>query len=105
VVEGVVYLIGSGGAPGGGLKMGQVIGKTDSRAERSANGLITFQSILATIYGVLGVDPGVTLPDFNGRPQYLLDQPEGIRELGGGRGGAAGGMSVLSSARGMRDRA
>src|SRR5262249_61172750 len=43
---------------GGGLKMGQVIGETDSRAERSRSGKISFQNILATIYQGLGIDPG-----------------------------------------------
>src|SRR5262245_34193975 len=66
---------------GGGLKMGQVIGETDSRAERSKSGTISFQNIIATIYHVLGIDPTKTLPDFNGRPQYLLDDPEPIAGL------------------------
>ena len=66
---------------GGGLRMGQVIGQTDRRAERSTTGLITFQNLMSTIYHVLGVDPTATLPDFNGRPQYLLDDPQPIREL------------------------
>src|SRR6202030_2599796 len=34
---------------GGGLRMGQVIGETDSRAERARSGNITFQNILATM--------------------------------------------------------
>jgi hypothetical protein len=66
---------------GGGLKMGQVIGETDSRAERSKSGSISFQNILATIYHVLGIDPSLRLTDFNGRPQYLLDDREPIAEL------------------------
>jgi hypothetical protein len=66
---------------GGGLKMGQVIGETDSRAERSQSGKISFQNILATIYHVLGVDPSIQLTDFIGRPQYLLDDREPIEEL------------------------
>lgn len=68
---------------GGGLKMGQVIGETDARAERAISGRTTFQNVLATIYHVLGVDPSATLPDFNGRPQYLLDDPRPIGELVG----------------------
>jgi hypothetical protein len=68
---------------GGGLRMGQVIGATDSRAERSVDGTIGFQNIMATIYHVLGINPGLTLPDFNGRPQYLLEDREAIRELVG----------------------
>ncbi len=66
---------------GGGLKTGQVIGETDSRAERSVNGTISFQNIMATIYHVLGIDLDIKLPDFNGRPQHLLDDRTPIREL------------------------
>jgi len=66
---------------GGGLRMGQVIGETDARAERATKGRVTFQNIMATIYRVLGIDPHATLPDFNGRPQYLLEDDEPIREL------------------------
>ena len=39
--------------------------------------------MIATIYHVLGIDPRTTLPDFNGRPQYLLDDAEPVRELVG----------------------
>ena len=66
---------------GGGLRMGQVVGETDTRAEQSKSGHITFQNIMATIYGVLGVDPHAAIADFSGRPQYLLDDPRPIREL------------------------
>ena len=66
---------------GGGLRMGQVIGETDTRAEKSKSGHITFQNIIATIYHVLGVDPRLALPDFTGRPQYLLDDHRPVREL------------------------
>jgi hypothetical protein len=66
---------------GGGLKMGQVIGETDTRAEKSSSGHITFQNVIGTIYHVLGVDPRTTLPDFTGRPQYLLDDHRPVREL------------------------
>ena len=66
---------------GGGLKMGQVIGETDSRAERSKSGTITWQNVMATIYGVLGIDPSTHLTDFGGRPQALLDDRKPIREL------------------------
>jgi hypothetical protein len=66
---------------GGGLEMGQVIGETDSRAERSRNGKISFQNVLATIYHVLGIDPSLQLTDFNGRPQSLLDDGKPIAGL------------------------
>lgn len=63
--------------------MGQVIGETDARAERSTEGRITFQSVISTIYHVLGIDPHSQLADFNGRPQSLLDDTQPIRELVG----------------------
>ena len=66
---------------GGGLRMGQVIGETDTRAEKSRTGSISFQNIMATIYRVLGIDPRTTLDDFHGRPQYLLDDPRPVKEL------------------------
>jgi hypothetical protein len=66
---------------GGGLKMGQVIGETDSRAERSRSGSISFQNIIATIYHVLGIDTSTWLPDFSGRPQHLLYDREPVAEL------------------------
>ena len=66
---------------GGGLRMGQVIGETDARAERARSGNISFQNIMATIYQTLGIDLNAQLSDFNGRPQFLLDDREPIREL------------------------
>ncbi|MFO0804992.1 MAG: DUF1501 domain-containing protein [Gemmataceae bacterium] len=66
---------------GGGLKTGQVIGETDSRAERAKSGSITFQNVIATIYQTLGVDLASQLADFSGRPQNLLDDTRPIREL------------------------
>jgi hypothetical protein len=53
-----------------------------SRAfRRTASGKISFQNIIATIYRVLGIDREATLPDYNGRPMYLLDDREPIAEL------------------------
>lgn len=66
---------------GGGLKMGQVIGETDSRAERARAGSISFQNMMASIYKVLGVDPAQSLPDFTGRPTYLLDDCKPVEGL------------------------
>src|SRR5262249_2355133 len=66
---------------GGGIKTGQVVGETDSRAERPKRRGVNCQNVLATLYHLLGINPCVTLPDFNGRPQYLLDDREPIHEL------------------------
>jgi hypothetical protein len=37
--------------------------------------------VLATLYRFLGIDSELTLPDFSGRPQYLLDDRDPIAEL------------------------
>jgi uncharacterized protein (DUF1501 family) len=68
---------------GGGLKMGQAIGDTGPRAERSKDRSVPYtpQNVLATIYKGLGIDPEMTFPDHSGRPMYLLDEREVIREL------------------------
>ena len=66
---------------GGGLKMGQCVGETNSTGEAPVTRAYTPQNILATLYHVLGIDPSTTLPDLNGRPQYLLENREPVKEL------------------------
>jgi uncharacterized protein (DUF1501 family) len=68
---------------GGGMKVGQVVGRTDARAERSVSGTMTFQNVVGTIYHVLGINANATLPDFSGRPTFLLDHGRPIPELVG----------------------
>lgn len=66
---------------GGGLRMGQVIGATDSRGENPRGRAYTPQNVLATLYYVLGIDPATTINDHQGRPIYLLDDRERVAEL------------------------
>ena len=66
---------------GGGLKTGQVIGSTDARGERAVSQPIEMQNVWATLYPLLGIDPGLTIRDHNGRPQYLLENREGVSGL------------------------
>jgi hypothetical protein len=66
---------------GGGLTMGQYVGETDSRAGRPRTRAYGPQNLLATLYGVMGIDPAATIRDGSGRPMYLLDEREPIREL------------------------
>lgn len=66
---------------GGGLRMGQVVGETDARAERAKGKPYAPQNVLATIYHVLGIDPARAFPDYQGRPIHLLDDREKIQEL------------------------
>lgn len=66
---------------GGGLRMGQVIGSTNSKAEYPTERPMSPQHLLATIYRHLGIDPGASLIDHSGRPVHLLSEGEPIREL------------------------
>lgn len=66
---------------GGGLKTGQVIGATDSRGEAIIGSPISMKSVIATLYRLLGVDPAATIPDHNGRPQFVLDEREPVNAL------------------------
>ena len=67
---------------GGGLRVGQVIGETDRTASTVISRPITYKDVFATLYHTLGIDPHrVTINDPRGRPQYLLDEGEPIREL------------------------
>lgn len=66
---------------GGGLQMGQVIGRTDRHGERPVGNPYTPQNLLATLYRALGIDLSTTFPDHTGRPVHLLDDCEPIKEL------------------------
>lgn len=66
---------------GGGLKMGRMVGETSSTGENPVTRAYNPQSILATLYHVLGIDPSATIPDLNGRPQYVLDDRDPVKEL------------------------
>jgi len=67
---------------GGGMKMGQVIGSTNRLGEVPHDRPVHYQDVFATLYRELGIDVGMaTLIDPSGRPQYLLDRREPIREL------------------------
>jgi uncharacterized protein (DUF1501 family) len=67
---------------GGGLQTGQVIGETDRYAFAATARPVHYQDVLATLYYHLGIDPAkTTLTDPSGRPQYLLDRGQPIREL------------------------
>jgi hypothetical protein len=66
---------------GGGLKMGQAIGSTNSRGEVPKDRPYTVPQVLSTIYHALGIDPARTFPNGNGRPMYILDDREPVSEL------------------------
>jgi hypothetical protein len=66
---------------GGGMRTGQVIGSTDRHAEAPKDRPVSFQNVFSTLYHNLGIGPDAYVPDRNGRPMYLLDHYEPIREL------------------------
>ena len=66
--------VGCGLVAGGGLKMGQVIGKTDRLAGHPVERPVHFGEVLATLYRSIGLDPNQPLlRDLAGRPTYLVD--------------------------------
>jgi len=59
---------------GGGMRHGQVIGATDRLGGEAVERPVTFAEVFATLYQRLGIDVNkVTIPDFAGRPQFLVE--------------------------------
>jgi hypothetical protein len=61
--------------------MGQAIGASSSRGEYPKDRRYTVPQVLATVYTAMGIDPGLTFPNGNGRPMYLLDDRSLVSEL------------------------
>ena len=68
-------------ASGGGLRLGQVVGATNSRGEHPKERPLTPQDLLATVYRHLGIDARHEFRDFTGRPVPILSEGEPIAEL------------------------
>ncbi len=66
---------------GGGLRMGQAIGSSNARGELPRDRRCTPSQLLSTLYRAIGIDPSQTFPNGAGRPMYVLDDREPIREL------------------------
>lgn len=66
---------------GGGLKMGQVVGASSAKGEVPKDRPITVPQLMSTMYRAIGIDPGMTFPSGSGRPMYVLDDREPVREL------------------------
>ena len=66
---------------GGGLRMGQVVGATTAKGERPKDRPYTVPQLLSTLYRTIGIDPSQTFPNGSGRPMYVLDDREPVREL------------------------
>lgn len=67
---------------GGGIRTGQVIGETDRYAAAAISRPVHYQDVFATLYHNLGINArATTVTDPTGRPQYLLERGEVLREL------------------------
>ncbi len=66
---------------GGGIPGGQVVGRTNSKAEYPIERPLKPADILATVYQFLGIDPTVHFKDHTGRPIPILDEGRAIEEL------------------------
>ncbi|MEX2286423.1 MAG: DUF1501 domain-containing protein [Planctomycetaceae bacterium] len=68
---------------GGGLARGQVVGSTNDKGEHPHERPLTYQSLLATIYIAMGINPAHTFINQAGRPVPILPTGEPIAELTG----------------------
>jgi len=66
---------------GGGLKMGQIVGESDSKAYRPATQAISPQDLMATVFHVLGIDTTRQFVNQSGRPVYMIEGGQPIAEL------------------------
>ena len=54
------------------MKVGQVIGSTDTTAAQAKDDPIHYRDVLATVYHNLGIDPHAMVYDVSGRPSPIL---------------------------------
>ena len=66
---------------GGGLKMGQVVGESSSKAEVPKTRPISPQDLMATVFHVLGLPQDLHYQDPTGRPMPMIDGGKPIAEL------------------------
>ena len=66
---------------GGGLRMGQVIGATNRKAEEPLDRIMDSNCLLATIYHRFGIETSQSFTDASGRPLAILPHGTPIPEL------------------------
>ncbi len=66
---------------GGGLKTGLAVGSTTDKGTNPKDRPVLPQDVLATLYGVLGIDTSFTFTDRSGRPHPILNTGTAIEEL------------------------
>jgi hypothetical protein len=65
---------------GGGMKVGQVIGSSDSMAAEAKNEPVPYPNVIATVYHNLGIDPHSMVYDVSSRPNPIL--PSTVEPVG-----------------------
>ncbi|MBM4067659.1 MAG: DUF1501 domain-containing protein [Planctomycetes bacterium] len=68
---------------GGGLRMGQVVGESTSKAEVPKTRPISPQDLMATVFQVLGIPQDLQYNDQSGRPMPMVNGGRPITELVG----------------------
>ena len=64
------------------MKTGQAIGSTDSHGAAPKDRPVHFGEVISTLYHNLGINAvNTTVDDLRGRPRYLVDDWEPMREL------------------------
>lgn len=66
---------------GGGLNMGQIIGRSSPKAEVPDSTPIRPHDLVATIFNLFGIPLDQQIVNFQGRPVYLLEKGQPIEEL------------------------
>lgn len=66
---------------GGTINKGLVVGSSDSNGASPVDAPYRPENVLAVLYQHLGIDPSLTFTDNSGRPRYILEDRELIREL------------------------
>lgn len=65
---------------GGGLNPG-ILGASTPKGEVPIRNAYRPENVLAMLYRHMGIDPSMTFNDFTGRPRYVLEERELIKEL------------------------
>src|SRR5215831_13785872 len=66
---------------GGGLRMGQTVGESNSKAEVPRTRPISPQDLMATVFHVLGIPQDLHYNDPSGRPTPMINGGRPIAEL------------------------
>lgn len=66
---------------GGGVARGRVVGKTDKIGGTVVDRPVGPKDVLATVYHLLGYDPGATITDRFGRPQAIVPNGQVVADL------------------------